>query len=112
MPSDVPSRRTGMPTLLPRCRPKCNPGPLSNAVSSTRLDDEKTNAPARPKPPGAGHGEATSMSKESSQPRRVRVAPGIYYRALPRGRRRYEFTYTDSDGRQQWQVVNGGLAVA
>jgi len=52
------------------------------------------------------------MSQASSQPRRVRVAPGIYYRPLPRGGRRYEFTYTDSDGRQRWQVVDGGFAVA
>jgi integrase len=52
------------------------------------------------------------MSQESLQPRRVRVAPGIYYRPLPGGRRRYEFTYTDSDGRRRWQVVAGGPAVA
>ncbi len=52
------------------------------------------------------------MSQASSQPRCVRVAPGIYYWALPGGRRRYEFTYTDSDGRERWQVVDGGFAAA
>src|SRR2546428_12764600 len=70
-----------------------------------------TNAPARPKPPGAGHGGTSSMSQESSQPRRTRVAARIYYRPLPRDRRPFEFAYTD-DGRQRWQVVDGGFAVA
>jgi integrase len=47
----------------------------------------------------------------SAQPRRVKVKDrrGIYYRAGRDGRRRYEITFRDSEGRQRWKVVPGGL---
>jgi integrase len=48
------------------------------------------------------------MRKESSQPRRVRVERGIYVR----GSDTYEITYTDSDGRQRWKTIDGGLKAA
>jgi integrase len=50
----------------------------------------------------------------SEQKRRVSVAkhPGVYYRELPGGKRRYEISYTDSEGRRRWQVVDGGLEQA
>ena len=43
--------------------------------------------------------------------RRVRVSGrrGIYYRFGADGKRRYEITYRDSDGRQRWKTVSGGL---
>ncbi|MBA2643147.1 MAG: site-specific integrase [Actinobacteria bacterium] len=43
--------------------------------------------------------------------RRVRVngRRGIYYRLGADGKRRYEITYRDSDGRQRWKTVSGGL---
>lgn len=44
--------------------------------------------------------------------RRIHVERGIYYRALPGGKRRYEITYLDSDGRRRWQTVDGGLKEA
>jgi integrase len=46
--------------------------------------------------------------------RRISVAkhPGVYYRELHGGKRRYEITYSDSEGRRRWQVVDGGLAQA
>ena len=44
-------------------------------------------------------------------PRRTKVKDrrGLYYRDLPGGRRRYEITYLDSDGRRRWEVVEGNL---
>jgi integrase len=46
----------------------------------------------------------------SATARRIRSArhAGVYYRELDNGRRRYEITYIDSDGRRRWQVVDGG----
>ena len=43
--------------------------------------------------------------------RRVHVSRrrGIYYRDLADGTRRYEITYRDSDGRQRWKTISGGL---
>src|SRR5829696_7916019 len=44
-----------------------------------------------------------------SSPRiRVKREPGIYYREGARGRR-YMFPYRDSDGKQRWKTVEGGL---
>jgi len=43
--------------------------------------------------------------------RRTRAARGIYYRQTTTGRA-YEFTFTDSDGRQRWQRVDGGFREA
>jgi integrase len=37
---------------------------------------------------------------------------GIYYRLGRDGRRRYEITFRDSEGRQRWKVVPGGLTDA
>jgi integrase len=46
-----------------------------------------------------------------AKPRRVSVKNhrGVYYRELPAGRRRYEISFTDSDGVRRWKVVDGGL---
>lgn len=51
---------------------------------------------------------------EPARPRRVKIKGqrGIYYREGASGRRRYEITYLDSDGRRRWQVVEGGLKEA
>ena len=37
---------------------------------------------------------------------KVKGKPGVYFRELG-GRRRYEITYVDSDGRRRWQTVPG-----
>ncbi|MEP6978008.1 MAG: tyrosine-type recombinase/integrase [Thermoleophilia bacterium] len=37
---------------------------------------------------------------------------GIYFREGANGRRRYEVTYTDKEGRQRWKTVDGSLAQA
>ncbi len=50
------------------------------------------------------------VAKEQSS--RARVKPGIWKRAAADGRRRYEITYRDSDGKQRRQVVEGGLRAA
>lgn len=47
--------------------------------------------------------------------RRTAVAkhPGVYYRELPGGRRRYEITWLDpGDGRRRWKMVEGNLEAA
>jgi integrase len=53
------------------------------------------------------------MPRES-KPRRISVKNhrGVYYRELPGGRRRYEISFMDSEGRQPWKVVDGDLAAA
>lgn len=51
------------------------------------------------------------IPKEKS-PRRVRAKPGIYYRVDRAGKKRYEITYRDSDGRQRWQTIPGGVRAA
>jgi integrase len=55
------------------------------------------------------------MQAEVSQKTRRTLASkkdrGIYYRDTPTGRR-YEITYTDSTGKQRWQVVEGGITDA
>jgi integrase len=38
--------------------------------------------------------------------------PGVYWRQNAKGRRRYEVTFIDSDGKRRWQVVDGGEAEA
>jgi hypothetical protein len=48
------------------------------------------------------------MQRASSQQRRVRVERGIYRSKSGA----YEITYTDSAGRQRWQVVSGGVREA
>src|SRR5690349_4328231 len=57
---------------------------------------------------------AESSSAAEKARRRISVAkhPGVYYRELPGGKRRYEISYTDSEGRRRWQVVDGGLEQA
>jgi integrase len=49
-----------------------------------------------------------------SPPRRTAVPkhPGIYFRVGANGKRRYEITYTDSDGKRRWKVVDGSLQAA
>jgi integrase len=49
-----------------------------------------------------------------SAPRRIRVKdrPGIYYRPLPGGKRRYEITFRDEFNRRRWLTVDGNLAAA
>jgi integrase len=51
------------------------------------------------------------MQEEVERPRRLKVKGrrGIYYRDAANGRRAYEITYTDSEGRRRWQRVPGGL---
>src|SRR6266571_4183971 len=39
----------------------------------------------------------------------VKDHPGVYYRENVKGRRRYEITYTDSDGARRWKTVAGNL---
>lgn len=52
--------------------------------------------------------------EEVKRPRRSKVKGrrGIYYREGADGRRAYEITYTDSEGRRRWQRVHGGLTDA
>ena len=52
-----------------------------------------------------------AQSNASPRARRHKVAGrrGIYYRESADGRRCYEVTYRDSQGRQRWQRVYGGL---
>jgi integrase len=49
-----------------------------------------------------------------ANPRRTSVAnrPGIYYHETSNGQRRYEISYTDSDGRRRWKTVEGDLKAA
>lgn len=62
--------------------------------------------------PSPAQEDESPMRKASSQStRRVRAERGIYYRDTVDGRR-YEIVYTDSDGRQRWQVVDGGIKQA
>jgi hypothetical protein len=51
------------------------------------------------------------MYKQAKRPRRERVKSrrGIYFRTTASGERAYEVTFTDSDGRQRWQTIPGGL---
>src|SRR5437763_13441731 len=49
------------------------------------------------------------MQPEPKQPRRVRVARGVYRNPSTGG---YEIQFTDSDGRCRWKVVQGGLREA
>lgn len=49
-------------------------------------------------------------ASERPAPRRIKVGkhPGVYYREDAKGRRRYEISYTDSDGVRRWKVIDGG----
>ena len=46
-----------------------------------------------------------------STPRRTPVKghPGVYYRVNAKGRRRYEISYTDTEGKRRWKTVDGKL---
>ncbi len=46
--------------------------------------------------------------------RRTKVAKrtGVYYREAADGRRTYEVSYYDSDGRRRWKVVGDNLRAA
>ena len=50
------------------------------------------------------------MSK--SKPKRSRVERGIYTRTTADGRQVFEVVYRDSDGRQRWERIDGGVRVA
>ena len=54
------------------------------------------------------------MQDAVKRPRWVKVKNrrGIYYREGANGRRAYEVTYTDSEGRRRWQRMQGGLTDA
>jgi integrase len=54
------------------------------------------------------------MQANTTPARRVRVngRRSIYYRDDSHGKRRYEITYYDSDGRRRWKTVDGGLRQA
>ena len=54
------------------------------------------------------------MSAPSSSRRRTAVAkhPGVYYREGANGKRRYEISFSDSEGRRRWKVIEGGLREA
>jgi integrase len=68
-------------------------------------------SPISPREADTSGGVAPGMEvlmREKISPRRVRVERGIYKRQTPSGVA-YEFTYTDSTGRQRWQAVRGGL---
>lgn len=51
-----------------------------------------------------------SVSAKRRQP--VKGKPGIYVSINAQGQKRYEFTYRDSDGKQRWQTVEGGIRAA
>jgi integrase len=46
-----------------------------------------------------------------SAQRRISVAkhPGVYYREMLNGQRRYEISYTDTEGRRRWKTIDGNL---
>lgn len=52
------------------------------------------------------------MAKASSQRRRQRVETGIYERSTADGRKRFEIGWRDSQGRQRWREVDGGIMAA
>ena len=52
------------------------------------------------------------MSTRNPKPRRERVKPGIYVRRNAQGRKVYEITYRDSDRKQRWQTIEGGIRAA
>src|SRR5436305_6685529 len=50
------------------------------------------------------------MRQSDPNARRTRTQHrGVYYRTGRDGRRRYEITFTDTDGRQRWTTVDGKL---
>jgi integrase len=51
------------------------------------------------------------MRNESNARRRESVEgkPGIYVRTLADGNKKHEFSYTGSDGRRRWKMVEGGV---
>lgn len=53
--------------------------------------------------------QAERTDSPASRRTKVKDRRGIYYRKGADGRRRYEITYRDSEGRQRWKVVPGGL---
>ena len=53
------------------------------------------------------HTEATASA--SARRTKVKDRRGIYYRVGADGRRRYEITFRDSQGKQRWKVTPGSL---
>jgi integrase len=51
------------------------------------------------------------MQAQATSPRRERYERGIYRRRTPSGDS-WEITFTDSDGRQRWRTIYGGLREA
>src|SRR5262245_56504444 len=83
------------------------------AVGGRRTYDlrDNVNGPAARERPGPGIGGRAPMRNQLSQARRVRVERGIYKRTSS-GRSIYEITFSDSEGRQRWQTIDGGLREA
>ena len=52
------------------------------------------------------------MAKSNQPSRRQRVEPGIYTRTDATGRQAFEIGFRDSQGRQRWRRVEGGVKVA
>ena len=50
--------------------------------------------------------------KPDARKRHKTKRPGVFYREVADGRRRYVVTYRDSDGAQRWRNVEGGMAEA
>src|SRR5687768_122277 len=61
---------------------------------------------------GMAHGGISSMSTRNPKPRRERVKSGIYVRRNRQGRKVYEITYRDSDRKQRWETIEGGIRAA
>jgi integrase len=64
-------------------------------------------------PPGSQFA-AKSRDQVPTTKRRqpVKGKPGIYVSVNASGQKRFEFTYRDSDGKQRWQTVEGGVRAA
>lgn len=52
------------------------------------------------------------MDKSKSPSRRQRVQPGIYTRTDAAGRETFEIGFRDSQGKQRWRRVQGGIKAA
>lgn len=56
--------------------------------------------------------EVEMQDKTNPRPRRERVKTGIYKTALADGQVRFEITYRDTEGRQRWESIEGGIRAA
>lgn len=53
-----------------------------------------------------------SASKHKGAPDRIRARRSIYYREGADGKRRYQITFRDANGKQHWRSIEGGLREA